>query len=775
MRAAPLILLAVREVLGTEWHAKCSVNGDCDQQGSFCSHSKHICVANTPPGHYAPPSHVGFSACPAGSAAPHANSLECTACEPGRYEEEEGQTECECVPEGYVANSQRTAISKCPRGRANTRGCNEDECQLCEAGKYAPDEGMHACVDVSAGFYASDDRTEEVECPPGTFSSQQGSECMACEAGRYTGALATLECTCAPAGHRPNENATSEEPCGPGFYQDEECQADCEACPAGKYIGSAAAHACQDASVGHQPSDDNTTEVPCKAGTYQDERGQASCKTCAAGKFIGTTGSSDECTCSSAGHEPSADFTKQVPCKPGTYQDKACSGPCKACEAGKFTDQPGSFGCAASPAGHVPNKDGSDVVPCAPGTYQNDTGKSACDVCPAGKFTEAEGSRGCRCASEGHSPSKDHDSEVECEPGTFQNETCQEKCHACFAGMFSRTSGAQACECVPVGHEPEKNGNGLSIGETPCSPGTFQSDACQAECEECPAGTFSSAEGAHECVCASPGHAVADDKATEVACDPGTYQDETCQAECKHCASGKFANTTGSHRCMDVAPGFILKSPGDGEVACGPGTYATEGLPAEDKTCEPCPPGRFTESSASTTCEYCPEGMHVSQAGQTACRKCAMPDMWDELEGNDDYDECMACSFWQHGNEDGPVSTVCTSCFASAKVMVSSSNCGVLAMLLMTLLFCSVSGVLVMAREALRTKESSHSKYVDAQKLLENSEDPEIADPREVKLRTKNSEEEPEVADPQGTTREVAREGTQDSWAFLEQSPGQGR
>jgi hypothetical protein len=80
-----------------------------------------------------------------------------------------------------------------------------------------------------------------------------------------------------------------------------------------------------------------------------------------------------------------------------------------------------------------------------------------------------------------------------------------------------------------------------------------------------------------------------------------------------------------------------------------------------------------------------------------------MPDMWDELRGNDEYDECMTCSFWQQGLEDGPLSTMCTSCFASAKVMMSSSNCGVLTMLLMTACFCSVSGVVVMAREMLRT------------------------------------------------------------------------
>ncbi|CAK0902261.1 unnamed protein product [Prorocentrum cordatum] len=148
--------------------------------------------------------------------------------------------------------------------------------------------------------------------------------------------------------------------------------------------------------------------------------------------------------------------------------------------------------------------------------------------------------------------------------------------------------------------------------------------------------------------------------------------------------------------------------------------------------------------------------MHVSQSGQTACRKCAMPEMWDEVEGSDDYDRCMTCPLWQHSLEDGPLTTVCTSCFASADVMLSMSNCGVMTMLIITAFLCSVSGMLYLVRELkLLFKETSSRQFVDAQqKLLENpEEDPEIADPQEAAREATR-----EVS--QEDRREVSREGT---------------
>jgi len=198
-----------------------------------------------------------------------------------------------------------------------------------------------------------------------------------------------------------------------------------------------------------------------------------------------------------------------------------------------------------------------------------------------------------------------------------------------------------------------------------------------------------------------------------------TFQPDECQPKCDECPLGKFTNSVASAACLDVAAGFILSSARTGEVACEPGTYATEGLLSHEKTCESCSPGRFSESSGSIFCEYCPMGMHAALPGQTACRNCTAPGILDKVNGDDDIDTCITCSFFEQSAEEGPMTTVCTSCFSSVKVMLSPTNCGILTSLITVGLCASVSGVLFLVREiTLRTKETPQSKNADAQEQL---------------------------------------------------------
>ncbi len=118
------------------------------------------------------------------------------------------------------------------------------ECNRCEPGTYAADEGMDYCDPCDAGEYAEDEGQREcVGCAPGTYASSMGmSECFLCPPGRYAPNYGSIAC-----------------------YLE---------CPLGTYSGEGAAF-CLDCDHAYY-SPGGTDRIPCAPGTYS-EKNAATC------------------------------------------------------------------------------------------------------------------------------------------------------------------------------------------------------------------------------------------------------------------------------------------------------------------------------------------------------------------------------------------------------------------------------------------------------------------------------------------------------------------
>ena len=108
-----------------------------------------------------------------------AGASSCTACEAGKYSDEDKNTACKACDAGKY--------------RATAGADAEKLCVPCEAGKYVGNVGASTCIDCDPGEYltqtGADRKALCLDCGAGsaTKSSSSGaSSCTACEAGKYS-------------------------------------------------------------------------------------------------------------------------------------------------------------------------------------------------------------------------------------------------------------------------------------------------------------------------------------------------------------------------------------------------------------------------------------------------------------------------------------------------------------------------------------------------------------------------------------------------------------
>lgn len=226
----------------------------------------------------------------------------CVQCEPGKYQDEKGKTECH----------------KCHSGTASNAKGLTSPCHACPKGRYADRDGMQECNKCSEGQYNKHPkRTVCDKCMLGRASNITGrdTQCDVCEPGRFAG-IGWKECELCPLGTHALYEKTedSNKPvsrcplCARGHYMDEpgykkeECkicvpgtvtnlagQAECESCGPGTYSPLGNLFECLDCRVGQYNSEKRAVSCKmCVAGKYADKRGQTECKTCPKGYF--TTG-----------------------------------------------------------------------------------------------------------------------------------------------------------------------------------------------------------------------------------------------------------------------------------------------------------------------------------------------------------------------------------------------------------------------------------------------------------------------------------------------------
>lgn len=126
------------------------------------------------------------------------------------------------------------------------------------------------------------------------------------------------------------------------------------------------------------------------------------------------------------------------------------------------------------------------------------------------------------------------------------------------------------------------------------------------QCEDCHAGTFSSAEGSRACS----------------DCPTGHYQNLTRQTACIPCPYGHFAPEPKSKTCEQCEPGRVLNLQGG-------------------SACTDCPEGSYTDEFGRTSCDICPAGT-FSPAGASNCTPCD-PNL-GEYAPNPGSSSCQICT-----------------------------------------------------------------------------------------------------------------------------------
>jgi len=203
------------------------------------------------------------SACEAGKFATLGHGS-CTYCAVGKYQNEEGQTECKsCIAGTYLTNTGAAAAS---------------DCIDCVAGKFSTATGADAastCIDCPNGWVTNKitdvvaDRTGASECnicAKGKYDHDTSSAraisahttCANCDAGKYsdeTGNAASTDCiNCGAGKYSETEGATAVSTCincGAGKYltgTGNDASGDCIPCATGKN-SNAGASACVTESI----------------------------------------------------------------------------------------------------------------------------------------------------------------------------------------------------------------------------------------------------------------------------------------------------------------------------------------------------------------------------------------------------------------------------------------------------------------------------------------------------------------------------------------------
>ncbi|CAL8373179.1 unnamed protein product, partial [Gadus morhua 'NCC'] len=585
-----------------------------------------------------------------------------------------------CTPGTYVAATHATECQPCDPGWY----CSSGSQQLCPAGFYCP-----------AGW-GHDPRS----CPEGTYSGEPGlrslSQCRPCDGGHYCSSANSSRvsgrchggyyCTQGntsptPLSRDPGEGG----PCPPGFYcprasvQPLPCptgtfsnrsklvdQEACRLCPAGLYCDREAlvvpAGECRqgfycvlgserpdppsrDARGGPCPrgyfcSEGSPEPRRCPRGTVSEEEGGASCSPCPHGFYCphGNDSLSERYECPAGHYCPGGTWSgHQYPCPAGSINPRrgtARPQECTPCPPGLFCRAPGqsaaSDQCSAGyycvsgassptpedggltghtcPEGHYCPRGSGAPLPCPQGHYSaaaGNTGLSDCLPCPAGFL----------CASRGLSSPSDG-----CPAGAY----CPRPGNASL--QLGQISCSPGYRCPPGGASP-----------TPCLPGTYQSLPGQAECSECPAGSYcpgsvdevtGDMSGTHTPLPCPKGHYCPPGAPSGVAfpCPAGSFNVRTgvsSRGGCEPCPPGKYCSAAGLAAPTGLcSPGYlciqasVTPQPGGGPTGgrCSRGSFCSAG--ARDMA--PCPPGTFSPLEGATSvaaCQPCWPGHYCAGVG----------------------------------------------------------------------------------------------------------------------------------------------------------------
>ncbi|XP_039865459.1 multiple epidermal growth factor-like domains protein 11 [Simochromis diagramma] len=398
-------------------------------------------------------------------------------------------------------------------------------------------------------------------------------------------------------------------PCPPGFF----CAHPGKGAPSGQ---CGAGYYCVSGAWSRTPEDGGVTGDRCPKGHYCAQ-GSSAPVPCPTGHYSNQTRNSHLSDC--------------LHCPPGFMCDtRGLSFPSHMCPAGSYCPGGKNNSKTCSPGSRCPP--GSDrQVPCLPGTYQNLPGQPDCVKCPAGFFCvglvdvdtgHVSGTHTPMLCPKGHyCPSGTQDGVAfPCPAGTFSRQmglSNKSDCELCPPGRYCSSSGLAAptgvcsagylCIQGSVSPQPEDHPTGGR-----CSAGSYCPQGTSYMIP-CPAGTFSSIEGAvslEACQPCLPGHFCAKDGLSFPSglCNPGFY--------CREGSRSATPWVTGDILTPSPLPGESTLGQFHGDV-CPEGYYCPRGSAKPS----PCPPGTFSARSAAESevdCEACYPGSYCPSWAQTS-------------------------------------------------------------------------------------------------------------------------------------------------------------
>ena len=574
-------------------------------------------VATCGAGYYCPAgtSEEESYACPAGYHCPEGTHYP-VQCDPGYYQDLEGQSQCRVCPAGYYCDlddkcdvGNFTQPRDCPPGHYCLQGTRFATQYPCPVGTFSP---VTRLVDIA----------QCLPCTPGSYCDAPGLSVPAgpCAASYFcNGSAVTAQPTdgqsgdlCPPGAYCP---AGTAEPllCPPGTYNDAASSwrlAHCKLCPGGQYCSGyglqepgplcTAGYYCPEGTAvptlecpyGWHCPEGSMSPVNCPSGYFQDEAGQAQCKLCPEGYYCDLD---DKCPYASympqafqsvsvdpqTVFSPNASVLNATTCvEDGGYWVYVSDGNSSYytyCN-GTLTDADACVNVTANASRILSGLHGTAMpTTCLPAPDTPLPGSQLYNVelllsnytqpqpCPAGYYCP----NGTKFATE-----------FPCPAGTFSNETLltrEGQCTPCLAGYYCETSAL----LFPTG---------------PCAPSFY-----------CTGRTVVSmpTDGVTGDVC-PVGHYCPEGSPQPVPCPAGTFSGRTAAfelAQCDACVASQYCPSSGM-----ALPGPL----------CFAGFYCPPSTPYPSLYC----PFGFHCPLGSAEPKNCPSGYHQDEVQQDYCKEC---------------------------------------------------------------------------------------------------------------------------------------------------------
>ena len=271
---------------------------------------------------------------------------QCYNCPPGYYSIDETY---KYSPGVHIPNLRRTCI-KCEVGK---KWVSSTFCAVCESGKYQDEEGQTECKSCSFGKQARTDtdtldpETEDGTCedcglnmePKNTATA--GNYCSKCPDGKEKQYSVTEDrenvCVECAAGKSRVGNETGCTVCGQtenGQWEFQDTDGICSLCPAGKSSQASQGVSCEECSDGQERrvEDDILNCYDCHANYYSNAETNSICELCPAGKYQPQQGQSHCEDCEGCPHQY---YRKECGFVGGSMTGGTCE-PCEPCDADEY-------------------------------------------------------------------------------------------------------------------------------------------------------------------------------------------------------------------------------------------------------------------------------------------------------------------------------------------------------------------------------------------------------------------------------------------------------